>query len=361
MEFPGPGPVVHAPNVVTAAELTWTTDEAPGLGRQRRGKGFSYLDQDARPISDPAALERIRALAIPPAWTSVWISPDPCSHIQATGRDGRGRKQYIYHPEWRAIRDATKFHRMLAFGRALPRIRRRVQSDLARRALDHRRVVAGVVRLLDLAAVRVGNEQYAIENKSFGLTTLRCRHVSVLGESVRLSFNGKGGKKHSIEVCDRRVARVIRDCSELPGQVLFQYLDGGGRDRIRSQDVNAYLREAAAGEFTAKDFRTWTASVVAASLLACEPVPASKTAATRTENRIADLVAERLGNTRSICKQCYISPAVFDAFRQGTLQEAWRRNRARWRRTANPEERLLLWVLKQSDSAPRSDAEGGSP
>jgi DNA topoisomerase-1 len=237
---------------------------------------------------------------------------------------------------------------MSDFGRALPRIRRQVVQDLSRRTLDRRRVIAGVVRLLDLAAVRVGNEQYATENKSFGLTTLRCRHATVLGETVRLEFNGKGGKRHSIEVCDRRVARTIRDCSELPGQVLFQYLrEDRTRDRIRSQDVNEYLKEASGGTFTAKDFRTWTASVLAAGLLAAEPVPPSARAATRQENAAADQVAAHLGNTRSICKQCYISPAVFDAFRSGLLAEGWRRNRARWHKNGNAEESLLLWLLKQ--------------
>lgn len=333
---------------VKSAEIVWGLDEGPGIRRRRRGAGFSYMDDCGQPVDDPEARARISALAIPPAWSSVWIAPDANTHIQATGRDARGRKQYIYHPEWRAIRDATKFHRMAAFGRALPAIREMVRSDLASRSLTHRRVVAGVVRLLDLAAIRVGNEQYAIENKSFGLTTLRCRHASVLGETVRLSFNGKGGKKHSIEVCDRRVARVIRDCSELPGQVLFQYVrPDATRDRIRSQDVNAYLKDASGGDFTAKDFRTWTASVMAARLLAEEPAPGSARAVARSENGVADIVAERLGNTRSICKNCYISPAVFEGFRSGALQEGWRRNRARWRRAGNEDERLFLWLLKQ--------------
>lgn len=328
--------------------LAWTSDQEPGYTRRRVGTHFSFRDPGGTAVRDASVLARMRTLAIPPAWTSVWISPSAEGHIQATGRDDRGRKQYIYHPEWRTLRDANKFGRMLEFGKALPRIRSHVTRDLSRRTLDAQRAVAGIVRLLDLAAVRVGNEQYALENKSFGLTTLRCRHATVLGETVQLDFKGKGGKRHSIEVCDRRVARVIRDCSELPGQVLFQYLrEDGVRDRVRSQDVNEYLREAAGGDFTAKDFRTWTASVLATCLLASEPTPLSLREATRVENAAIDKVAERLGNTRAICKQSYISPAVFEAFRSGLLADAWRRNRARWKKNGNPEESLLLWLLKQ--------------
>lgn len=328
--------------------LTWSFDQEPGIRRRRAGRGFAYYGPEGELVRDVATLERIRKLVIPPAWESVWIALTDNGHIQATGRDARGRKQYIYHPEWRTARDATKFHRMEAFGRALPAIREQVAKDLARRTLDDRRVVAGVVRLLDLAAIRVGTEQYAQENKSFGLTTLRCRHASVLGETIRLDFTGKGGKRHSIEVCDRKVARVIRDCSELPGQVLFQYVSEGERRRVRSHDVNAYLKEASGGDFTAKDFRTWVASVMAARLLAEEPVATTKTEAARRENAVTAVVAERLGNTRTVCRNSYIFPGVYECYRDGTLAQGWARNRSRWQSQGSEDERLFLWLLGQS-------------
>lgn len=334
-------------------ELTWSLDQEPGIIRRRSGRGFSYRTPDGS-APRKSVVQRIKSLAIPPAWTDVWISTEEHGHIQATGRDARGRKQYIYHPRWREVRDEAKFSRMSQFGKALPAIREKVARDLARRSLSHERVVAGVVRMLDLAAVRVGSDQYAKENKSFGLTTLLCRHVTVLGESVRLQFNGKGGKKHRVEVCDRRVARVIRDCTVLPGQSLFQYVgEDGERDRVRSQDVNEYLRAASGGSFSAKDFRTWTASVNAAQLLAELSEPSSKAEATRQENMVTDQVAECLGNTRSICRKCYIYPGVYEAYRDGSLQQAWQRNQARWSREGDGAERLLLWLLRQQAEALR--------
>jgi DNA topoisomerase-1 len=326
--------------------LVWASDSAPGFRRVRRGRGFAYFDGDGKPLSEEA-LDRIRSLVIPPAWTDVWISPESCGHIQATGRDARGRKQYLYHQAWREHRDAGKFGQLFDFGNALPKIRKTVQADLRRHSLSRTRVTAAAVRLLDQAAVRVGNDQYARENGTFGVTTLRTRHAKVSGSHVHLRFKGKGGKLHVVDFVDPRLARVIGLCGELPGQELFQYENGDGAGRIRSDDINAYLREATGGPFTAKDFRTWTASVLAAELLAQEPAPTSKAEAKRTINSAARAAALRLGNTMTVCKQSYIHPAVFEAYEDGTVQAAWTRHGARWSRGRRPAgESLLLFLLR---------------
>jgi len=251
-----------------AAGLRYVHDDRPGIQRQRRGKGFRYLGPDGKPVRDRDQLRRIRSLVIPPAWTDVWICPNPQGHLQATGHDARGRKQYRYHPRWRAARDETKYDRMIAFGQALPKIRARVAQDLAQSGLPRTKVLATVVRLLETTLIRVGNEEYARENGSFGLTTLRNRHVSVEGQTVRFSFKGKSGVRHSIAVDDRRLARIVQRCQEMPGQELFQYLDEDGTPHdIDSADVNAYLQEIAGQEFTAKDFRTWAGTVLVAVAL----------------------------------------------------------------------------------------------
>ena len=298
------------------ASLVYVSDEAPGYRRQRRGKGFVYLQPDGRKLADPAHLDRIRRLAIPPAYREVWICPHPKGHLQATGRDARGRKQYRYHADWRSARDTTKFHRMDAFGKALPRIRRRVKRDLDAPLGGHlarAAVLAAIVRLLDTTLIRVGNDEYARQNGSFGLTTLRSRHVAFRGNELRLKFRGKSGVLHEAAVDDRRIARVVRKCQALPGQALFQYEDSQGvAHGVDSGDVNDYLREASGGDFTAKDFRTWHGSVLALSLWhgRDEPAPMSR----RDATALLAIVAGRLGNTVAVCRKAYVHPRVLEAW-----------------------------------------------
>jgi DNA topoisomerase-1 len=304
------------------AQLTYVSDGEPGIRRKGAPKRFYYVDPDGNHLKEGETVRRIRALAIPPAWTDVWISPDPSGHIQATGRDDRGRKQYRYHPDWAAERDGQKYSSLIAFAEALPRLRGQVDTDLGRRGLPVERVVASVVWLLDNTMIRVGNVAYARDNKSFGLTTLRDRHVTIAGSSLRFAFKGKSGKEWRLKLVDRRIARVVRGAQDIPGQKLFQYLDeDGARHPVRSQDVNRYIREAAGNGFSAKHFRTWGGTIHAASLLAQTERPDSKTAQKRVLNGIVDKVAERLGNTRSICRQCYIHPAVTEAWLEGNLLE----------------------------------------
>ena len=302
------------------AGLRYTPDGGPGITRRRAGRGWSYRAPHGDPIRDPDELRRIRALAIPPAWSDVWINPDPRGHIQATGRDARGRKQYRYHARWRAARDETKFSRLIAFGEALPQIRERVGTDLALPALPREKTLATVVRLLDESLIRVGNAAYARENDSYGLTTLRDDHVAVSGSTVRFVFRGKSGKLHEIDVRDRRVAPIIRRLQDLPGQPLFQYLDGDGEPRtVDSEDVNAYLHEVAAEAFTAKDFRTWAGTVLAARWLRDLGPSESETAMKANIVATVDAVAERLGNTRAVCRASYIHPAIFLGYERGDL------------------------------------------
>ncbi|PYQ53286.1 MAG: DNA topoisomerase I [Acidobacteria bacterium] len=304
----------------SAAGLHYVTDAAPGLRRRRVGRGVRYLGPRGRPVRDRPTLARIQSLVIPPAWRGVWICRDPLGHIQATGRDARGRKQYRYHPRWRAVRDEAKFGRMLAFGQALPIIRARADEDLARRGLPRRKVVAAVIRLLEATLIRVGNEEYARDNGSFGLTTFRDRHASIEGSTVVFSFRGKSGKEHRVGVQDRRLSRIVKRCQELPGQELFQYTDGRGtRHAITSSDVNAYVREVTGQEFTAKDFRTWAGTVLAAWALREMEAAASKAQTRRNVKRAVESVAQRLGNTVAICRKCYVHPVVIDAYLDGSL------------------------------------------
>jgi DNA topoisomerase-1 len=303
-----------------AAGLRYTPDGGPGISRRRAGKGWSYRGPDGTLIRDPKELRRINALAIPPAWTDVWINPHPRGHIQATGRDARGRKQYRYHDQWRAIRDETKFSRMIAFGEALPRIRERIAADLGLPGLPRKKVLATIVRLLDESLIRVGNSEYARDNGSYGLTTLRDEHVDVSGSTVRFAFRGKSGKMHEIGVRDRRVARIVQRLQDLPGQQLFQYLDGDGEQHvIDSDDVNAYLREIAGEDFTAKDFRTWAGTVLAAHSLREFGPFETQTAMKANVIAAIDTVAARLGNTRAVCRSSYIHPAVFLGYENGSL------------------------------------------
>jgi DNA topoisomerase-1 len=309
-----------AAQAVRAAGLRYVTDSMPGIRRRRTGKGFSYRGLDGLLITNRAELARIKWLAIPPAWTDVWICPDRNGHLQATGFDARGRKQYRYHPDWRKTRDVAKFDRMLAFARALPRIRARVAQDRARRGLPREKVLAAIVCLLELTLIRVGNREYARINGSYGLTTLRDRHVDFGGAKLVFEYRGKGGKLHRISLRDRRLARIVRSCKELPGQHLFQYLDESGERRpIDSADVNAYLEEIAGEPFTAKDFRTWAGTVLAAlALRACEGF-ASEAAAKRNVTRAIEQVAAQLGNTVAVCRKSYIHPEVVAAYLDGTL------------------------------------------
>ncbi|NQE62754.1 DNA topoisomerase IB [Caulobacter sp. RHG1] len=305
---------------VTTPGLAYVNDDDPGLARIKAGDGFDYRDPDGGRVTDADALERIRMLAIPPAWTHVWICPSPRGHIQATGRDQKGRKQYRYHEAWRRDRDGLKFGRMIAFGRALPRLRDRVEKDLARRGLPREKVIAAVIRLMELTLIRVGNEEYAQANKSFGLTTLRDRHAKLSSVGGTFQFKGKSGKVHTTGFRDRRLARIVKACQDVPGQRLFQYLDDNGQRRaIESADVNAYIRAAIGDDFSAKDFRTWAGTLAAARALCLIPKAGSATEAKRNVNTCVKAVAGLLGNTAAVCRGSYIHPLVLEAYQQGTL------------------------------------------
>jgi DNA topoisomerase-1 len=297
-------------------------------------------------MRDLATLRRIRSLAVPPAWTHVWICPIPHGHIQAAGRDARGRKQYRYHLRWREVRDQTKYARLIDFGKALPRIRERVEQDLARPGLPREKVLAAVVRLLETTLIRVGNEEYARQNHSYGLTTLRSQHVTIEGTRLRFEFRGKGGKHHVVGITDRRLARVVRRCQEMPGHELFQYLDDEGkRQSIDSADVNAYLREIGGDDFTAKDFRTWGGTILAAFALAAQAASREDSNLKRQLAEAIREVARRLGNTAAICRKCYIHPEVIAAHTEQALAPALSRGAAPADRLA-PEEFAVLRLLE---------------
>ena len=302
------------------AGLRYSTDARPGIARVRHGRGFTYRYASGRPVRDAATLSRIKSLVIPPAWTGVWICPDPAGHLQVTGRDSKGRKVYRYHPRFRAGRERAKFDRLLAFAKVLPKIRRRVDRDLRTHGLPREKVLAAIVRLLELSLIRVGNDEYARLNRSFGLTTLRDRHVKVRGEAVRFRFRGKSGKEHEVGLRDRRLATVIRRCQELPGQELFQYVDDEGELRdIESEDVNDYLRAAAGADVTTRDFRVWAGTVTAyRALRALEP---AETDAAIHRNVVAAVkqVAGRLGNTPAVARASYVDPRVVRAYEQGAI------------------------------------------
>lgn len=330
------------------ASLSYVSDSEPGIRRIRRGKGFSYAGPDGRGVN-AATLARIEAIVIPPAWTDVWISPDPDGHIQATGRDDRGRKQYRYHPQWTEERDEAKYSSLVAFAERLPVLRRQVDADLRRRGLPRERVVAAIVWLLDNTMIRVGNAAYAQDNKSFGLTTLRDRHVDIEGASLRFAFKGKSGKEWKLKLVDRRIAKVVRGAQDLPGQKLFQYLDEDGiRCPVRSDDVNRYIRDACGEGFSSKHFRTWGGTIHAASLFAQTDLPESATQQKRTVNAVVDKVAERLGNTRAVCRKCYIHPLVFEAWSDGRLLDemAAANGRKRLIQGLDEEETLALRWLR---------------
>jgi DNA topoisomerase I len=329
------------------AGLRYVSDKQPGIVRIRRGKAFAYRMPNGKPVRAPEAVHRIGRLAIPPAWTDVWICPWENGHIQATGRDARGRKQYRYHEQWREVRDGTKYERMLAFGRILPTIRRRVAADLRRSGMPREKVLATVVRLLEATLIRVGNDEYATANGSFGLTTLHNRHAKVSGHTITFGFSGKSGKKHRIDVQDRTLAQLVRRCQELPGQELFCYIDNEGTVRdVTSDDVNGYLREVAGAEFSAKDFRTWAGTVLAATALRELGPIQSQRQAKRHMLRAIEAVAQMLGNTPTICRRCYIHPDIFDSYLAGQTIAASKQS-ARPRLGLRPEEVAVMTLLRQ--------------
>ena len=318
---PAPSPDPEAVAHARAAKLRYVNDDEPGMSRKGTAvANFSYHRPDGSEVRAAHVQKRIRGLAIPPAWTDVWICPDPDGHIQATGRDVKGRKQYRYHPRWQEVRDESKYARMIAFARALPTIRARIDDDLAQPGVGRKRVLAAVVRLLERSLIRVGNDEYAKANGSYGLTTLRNRHVAVNGRTIEFRFRAKSGKFRRLELDSRRLSKVVRACQDLPGQELFQYRDDDGTIRdVTSNAVNDYLHEITGEDFTAKDFRTWAGTVAAALALRAQQLPDTKAAQKRVLNAAIDQVAEALGNTRAVCRKAYIHPQIFDAFANGTL------------------------------------------
>jgi DNA topoisomerase-1 len=335
---------LHPEGSAKAAGLRYVSDATPGIARQRTGTGFRYCNPNGAPIRDKSVVARIKALAIPPAWEQVWICPRGDGHLQATGRDARGRKQYRYHPRWREVRDDNKYGRMLAFAKALPRIRRRVGQDLALSGLPRDKVLATVVRVLETTRMRVGNQEYARDNDSFGITTLRVRQVQVRGSTMQFRFRGKSGVWHEFALSDRKLAAIVRRMRDLPGYELFQYVDGDNETRaVDAADVNAYLQRIAGEDFTSKDFRTWAGTVLAAEAL-------HKSGRNGLSQAI-EHVAKQLGNTKAVCRKCYIHPAVIDAYLDGTLAQAMttRNTEACVKRLlARRRPRSLVPALKQS-------------
>jgi DNA topoisomerase-1 len=341
------------------AGLRHVHDRQPGITRHKRGAGFFYRSPDGRTLRDRTTLLRIRALAVPPAWTAVWICSIPNGHIQATGRDARGRKQYRYHSRFRALREETKYEKIFDFVAALPAIRAQCERDLAKPGLSRDKVLAAVVRLLEETLIRVGNEEYSRLNQSFGLTTLRDRHARIRGAAVQFRFRGKSGKEHLISLTDRRLAKIVKRCRELPGDELFQYLDAGGKQRsIDSADVNEYVRRAAGDDFTAKDFRTWAGTLLAATTLAAlsarAAAPRGVRAAKRRINEAIQRTAERLGNTPAICRRCYVHPAVLNAYLAGRTVARIAELGARGRVGLRPDERAVVAFLKREVTKTRA-------
>ncbi|HET8697244.1 MAG TPA: DNA topoisomerase IB, partial [Gammaproteobacteria bacterium] len=336
-----------------AAHLRYVSDTQSGYSRRRRGKkSFAYLRPNGAPLRDPAVIERIRALAIPPAWQEVWICPVPNGHIQATGRDARGRKQYRYHPRWREAQDQNKYERIVAFAKTLPKIRHAVARDLRRRGLPREKVLAACVKLLEVTLIRVGNDEYARNNQSYGLTTMHDEHVAIRGVTIRFDFRGKHGIEHEIELEDSRLAAIVHACRDLPGQELFQYLDDHGEVcDVGSGDVNDYLREISGQDFTAKDFRTWAGTALAAQALQEFEDFDSKAAAKRNVTQAIERVAERLGNTQAICRKSYVHPAVIEAYMDRSLMKTLKRRaetelRGKLHRLSG-EEAAVLALLQQ--------------
>ena len=343
---------LEAKQAARAAGLRYTSDARPGIRRERHGDEFRYVGVDGQLIDDPDTLARIKSLAIPPAYTDIWVSPLTNGHLQATGRDAKGRKQYRYHPQWRAFRDGDKYDRMMAFGAALPQIRARVEADLAKPGLTREKVLATLVRLLETTLIRVGNEEYAQENQHYGLTTMHTEHVDVSGSEMEFHFVGKSGKEHDITLRDKKLARIVARLRDLPGEELFEYKDKhGGLHTVSSHDVNEYLHEIAGSEFTAKDFRTWAGTVLAS--LALQELEAFDTKTQAKKNVVAAIksVAERLGNTPAVCRKCYVHPEVLNSYLDGTMIESLKQ-RAEHEISENlhdlrPEEAAVMGLLQQ--------------
>ena len=340
--------VVDPAESAKMAGLRYVSDQRPGITRTGSAKRFRYVNKDG-PVRDAETLGRIKSLVIPPAWKDVWICPNPNGHLQATGRDARGRKQSRYHPKWREVRDETKYERMMLFGATLPKIRERVEHDLARPGLPREKVLATIVRLMEMTLIRVGNEEYAKENKSYGLTTMRNKHVDVDGATVKFTFQGKSGVKHSVDLKDRRLAKIVARCQDLPGYELFQYVDKDGETHtIDSADVNEYLREISGEHFTAKDFRTWAGTVLACEMLQEFESFGSETEAKRNVVQAIKLVAAKLGNTPSVCRKCYVHPLVLDTYLSGALvRDVERQVKEETGETVRVGEARLLALLKK--------------
>lgn len=345
-------PAADLEQIARESGLRYMPDDRPGIRRRRAGTGFSYIGPDGETIREARVRERIASIAIPPAWTDVWISPSPNGHIQATGRDAKGRKQYRYHPRWREVRDEDKYERMIAFAEALPGIRERTNQDLALRGLPREKVLAAVVQLLDRTLIRVGNQEYAKENDSYGLTTIRKRHVDLNGSEIQFQFRGKSGQEHEVDIRDRRLANIVRKCLEIPGYELFKYIDeDGNRQDVESAHVNEYLREITGQDFTAKDFRTWAGTVLAAQALREFEEFDSEAAARSNVVQAIERVAKRLGNTPAICRKCYVHPAILDSYLDGSLIDALRKQ-AEAELTESlsdlePEEAAVLVLLRE--------------
>lgn len=350
---------VEAIECANEAGLRYVADDGPGISRRRAGKGFAYFLPGGKRLTNDREIARCQQLAIPPAWTNVWICPLPNGHVQATGRDARGRKQYRYHADWRATRDEAKFERMIAFANVLPHIRRRVAADLRRTGLGRTKVLAAMVRLLETTLIRVGNEEYARDNRTYGLSTLRNRHVRVYRDTVHFRFTGKSGRRHEIDLHDPRLAEIVACLQDLPGQELFAYIDEQGAVQdVQSEDVNAYLRDAAGEEFSAKDFRTWAGTLLAARALAAETTRPRHRATRKNLAEVVKKVAEQLGNTPAVCRKCYIHPAVMDAYLRGEIVNGGSVISPRTARASlklSAEERALLGFLARQAEATRGN------
>ncbi|WP_019139784.1 DNA topoisomerase IB [Noviherbaspirillum massiliense] len=351
---PAAAPIADADalNSAKAVGLRYVSDAMPGIARKPWKDGFRYLDPDGEPVRDEATLARIKSLAIPPAWTDVWVCPWENGHLQATGRDAKRRKQYRYHPRWRNVRDESKYERMISFGKALPEIRRQVDAALKLPGLPREKVLATIVQLLEATMIRIGNQEYARTNRSFGLTTLRDRHVRIDGSEVLFRFRGKSGVQHEIKVDDPRLARIIRKSRDLPGQELFQYVDEDGEQRtVDSADVNDYLRSITGEDYTAKDFRTWAGTMLAALALQEFQKFDSEAQAKKNIVQAIESVAQKLGNTPTICRKCYVHPAVIEAYLDGTilhaLQQRAREELVNDIHALSPEEAAVLALLQQ--------------
>jgi DNA topoisomerase-1 len=345
-------PPADPKEAATAASLRYVSDESPGIRRRKAGSGFTFADPKGKPVRDEQTLRRIKSLVIPPAWTDVWVCPDPDGHLQATGQDARGRKQYRYHPRFREVREQTKYSRMLAFAAVLPKIRKRVEADLKLPGLSREKVLAAVVKLLETTLIRVGNDEYAKSNKSFGLTTLQDKHAAVKGGTVKFEFKGKSGVEHDVDLADPRLAKIVKQCQELPGQELLQYVDDAGQVRdIGSTDVNQYIRDVAGDEFTAKDFRTWAGTVLAAMALQELEQFDSQAQAKKNIVRAVESVAAKLGNTKAVCRKCYIHPVVLESYVDGSLLRTLAAKAdtklKRELKSLKPEEAMVLTLLQQ--------------